>query len=112
MTQYVNAPADSIKLRELQLAVMPIAATISSAAITGSIDSAISAGFTGSCPVVPTPNGSGFTYCFDGDQPPQPDRVSDQGGAAGAPAPLTNQARIDSDFRTLGYTDSPAAPAS
>jgi hypothetical protein len=61
VTQTINVPTDSIKLRQLQVAVTPMIAQISGQAIVGAIDSAIDAGFNGS-PQAVTPNGSGFTY--------------------------------------------------
>jgi len=94
VTQQVNAPADSLKLRKLQLAVMPLEANTSAQAITGAIDSAIGAGFSGTCPIAPTPNGSGFTYCFDGE-------------AQNPPPAQQARAKIDDDFAALGYTDLP-----
>ncbi len=103
LTQYVNAPSDSIKLRELQVAAMPIVANLSSQAISGSVDSAIAAGFSGSCSNIPTPNGSGFTYCFDGN--PQA-----QNGATSASQQA--RAKVDDDFAALGYASAPAGTPS
>jgi hypothetical protein len=94
VTQIVNEPADSVKLRETQIAAMSVESNASAAAITGAIDSAISAGFSGTCPIAPTPNGSGFTYCFDGMEPAQNPSPAQQA-----------HARIDDDFAALGYDD-------
>jgi hypothetical protein len=94
VTQYVNAPADSVKLRLLQIAAMSVESNTSAQAITGAIDSAIAAGFSGTCAIAPTPNGSGFTYCFDGEQPPQ-----------NAPPAQQARARIDDGFAALSYAD-------
>jgi hypothetical protein len=98
ITQYVNAPSDSIKLRELQVAAMPIVANLSSQAISGAVDVAIAAGFTGSCSSIPTPNGSGFTYCFDGNSQAQDGATS---------ASQQARARIDDGFAALGYAGDP-----
>jgi hypothetical protein len=94
VTQIVNAPADSVRLRETQIAAMSVESNASAAAITGAIDNAIGAGFSGTCPIAPTPNGSGFTYCFDGEQSAQNPRPAQQA-----------RARIDDDFAVLGYDD-------
>ncbi|MGA8615542.1 MAG: IPT/TIG domain-containing protein [Xanthobacteraceae bacterium] len=103
ITQYVNAPSDSIKLRELQVAAMPIVANLSSQAINSAVDNAIAAGFSGSCSNIPTPNGSGFAYCFDGSSQAQNGPTS---------APQQARAKIDDDFATLGYADAPAGSPS
>ncbi len=96
ITQVVNAPADSVKLHELQLAVMNVETNVSAQAITGAIDSAIGAGFSGVCSAAPTPNGSGFTYCFDG---------SPQAQTGPPTAPQQARAKIDDDFAALGYAE-------
>jgi hypothetical protein len=100
--QIVNGAADSVKLRQLQMAAMPVASNISAQAVTGAIDSAIQSGFGGNCSGAPTPNGSGFSYCFGG------------GGGGGNPlarndSPSSQQqdarARVDNSFAALGYAD-------
>ena len=90
VTLLVNAATDCIKLRQLQIAAMSVASQTSAQAITGAIDSAIGAGFAGSCPMAPRPNGSGFTYCFGGDDP--------------APNP-SPRAMVDDGFKSLSYAD-------
>ena len=102
VTQIVNGAADSVKLRQLQIAAMSAASNTSAQAITGAIDNAIGAGFSGSCPLAPRQNGSGFTYCFGGDDPPP------QNPAAGQQA----SARINSAFSALGYADGVPGTAS
>src|SRR5262249_54948375 len=57
----VNVPADSIKLREMQVSVTPMIAQISGQAIVGAIDYAIDAGFSEN-PQALTPNGAGFRF--------------------------------------------------
>jgi hypothetical protein len=132
--QTVNGTSDSARLRQMQLVAMPVEAGISSQAITGAIDSAIEAGFAGSCPDAPTPNGAGFAYCFDGSQQnasPAPQQAQNgslapqqaQNGSLapqqaqnGSLAPQQAQndaaavspqarAKVDDDFATLSYTD-------
>ena len=103
LTQTVNVPADSIKLREMQVAVTPMVAQISGQAIAGAIDNAIDVGFSGNPPAF-TPNGGGFTYYFDAD--PQAQRsASDQDSVNRFLAsPNGSGKRVDDDFSALGYT--------
>src|SRR5262249_18410519 len=61
LIQTVNVPADSIKLREMQVSVTPMIAQISGQAIVGAIDYAIDAGFSEN-PQALTPNGAGFSF--------------------------------------------------
>src|SRR5262245_51300748 len=61
LIQTVNVPADSIKLREMQVSVTPMIAQISGQAIVGAIDYAIDAGFSEN-PQALTPNGAGFRF--------------------------------------------------
>jgi hypothetical protein len=61
LIQTVNVPADSIKLREMQVSVTPLIAQISGQAIVGAIDYAIDAGFSDN-PQALTPNGAGFSF--------------------------------------------------
>ncbi|MGH6670947.1 MAG: S8 family serine peptidase [Xanthobacteraceae bacterium] len=82
LTQSVNVPADSIKLRALQVSATPIIAQISGQAISGAIDSAIDAGFSDNPPAV-TPNGGGFTVNIPLDQPPSEVAVRVEPGVAG-----------------------------
>ena len=90
VTQYVKGATDSVKLRQLQIAAMSVASNTSASAITSAIDAAIGAGFAGACPTGPRPNGSGFTYCFGGDQPPE------------TPSPRD---RFSDEFSTLNHAD-------
>jgi hypothetical protein len=61
LIQTVNVPADSIKLRAMQVSVTPMIAQISGQAIVGAIDYAIDAGFSEN-PQALTPNGAGFSF--------------------------------------------------
>jgi hypothetical protein len=103
VTQVVNAVSDSVRLRQMQMAVMPVVTNISGQAISGAIDTAISNGFGGSCQLV-SPNGGGFTYCYDGS-----------GGVSSQPSNklamdesnmLPEQKQmLEDDFKALGYSD-------
>jgi Autotransporter beta-domain/IPT/TIG domain len=105
VVQVVNAVSDSVRLRQMQMAVMPVVTNISGQAISGAIDNAISSGFGGSCQLV-SPNGGGFTYCYDGS-----------GGVSTQPSNklamdesnmLPEQKQmLEDDFKALGYSDDP-----
>jgi hypothetical protein len=68
LTQRVGAPADSIKLRELQISATPIIAQGWAQAVTGAMADATAAGFGGN-PQSLTQAGTGFTYYFNDDPP-------------------------------------------
>jgi hypothetical protein len=108
--QVVGVSLDSARLRQMQIAVMPIIANLSGSAISGAIDSAIGSGFAGSCPSALTPNGSGFTYCFDG-RPQAQSNYAAQTQSQQA-QPQTSAGRIDDGFAALGYTESSIATPS
>jgi hypothetical protein len=112
LIQVVQANSDSTNLRQMQLTVMPIVSNLSGQAISGAIDSAIGVGFGGD-PQLLTPNGSGFTYYYDGSTQPQASNDTGDKLASSAQA-LTNpsggNSKIDDDFRALGFAD--RAPAS
>ena len=61
LTQTVQVPPDSVRLRALQVSVTPMIAQISGQAIVGAIDYAIDAGFSEN-PQALTPNGAGFSF--------------------------------------------------
>lgn len=64
LLQLVQVPADSIKLRTLQVSVTKIAAQVSGQAISSAIDSAVADGFADSCKIlVPAGIGFHFTTC-------------------------------------------------
>jgi hypothetical protein len=78
LVQAVNVPADSIKLRALQVAVTPVVAQVSGQAISGAIDNAIEDGFSDN--VQPfTSNGSGFTFNFGAEPNGQGTAVASNG---------------------------------
>jgi hypothetical protein len=68
LIQTVNVPADSSKLRAMQVSVTPQIAQLSGQAIVGAIDAAIDAGFSDN-PQTLTPNGAGFRYQIPLGQP-------------------------------------------
>ncbi|WMT72491.1 Ig-like domain repeat protein [Bradyrhizobium sp. Ash2021] len=76
LTQTVAIPADSIKLRQLQVAVTKVVAQNSGQAIAGAIDTAITDGFSDGGGLV-TPSGTGlrFNFSADPDQPGAADHV-------------------------------------
>jgi Autotransporter beta-domain/IPT/TIG domain len=110
LIQIVGVPADSVKLREMQVSTMPIVANLSGQAISGAIDSAVGVGFSG-YPESVTPNGSGFTYYFDPDPQPVVKQTGalDQKDLPGVPATLGDHASLTNDFSALGY-DAPPPP--
>lgn len=66
LTQAVNTPGDSIKLRSLQLAVTPLVAQTAGQTITGAIDNAISEGFSQGGELI-TPSAGGIRFNFAAD---------------------------------------------
>jgi hypothetical protein len=70
LQQAVNVPADSIKLRQLQVAVTKVVAQNSGQAISGALDNAIADGFSDGGSLV-TPDGAGLRFNFSAD-PDQP----------------------------------------
>jgi hypothetical protein len=66
LTQSIGVAPDSIKLREMQLSVTPIVASITGEAISSAVGTAIDAGFAFN-PAPLRPNGGGFTYSFAAD---------------------------------------------
>src|SRR5262249_50816257 len=61
LVQLVNVPADSLKLRALQIAVTKVEAQSSGSAVSGAIDAAIGEGFSdGGAPVTASDNGFHF----------------------------------------------------
>ena len=103
LAQTINVPADSEKLRSLQVAVTPIVAQSSGQAITGAIDSAISEGFSDSQQLI-SPSGSGFRFNFTADT--DRDRsYPAQAVRSFTPEPEQPKSRIDDAFSALAYTD-------
>jgi uncharacterized repeat protein (TIGR01451 family) len=69
LTQTVAIPADSIKLRQMQVAVTKVIAQNSGQAISGAIDDAIEDGFGDGGELI-SPNGSGIRFNFAADPEP------------------------------------------
>jgi hypothetical protein len=120
LVQTVNIPAASIRLREMELLTMPMAAQLFGQAVTGATNAAISAGFNGN-PQPFTANGSGFTYYFGVDPENQAaaNSSTDDGvkrfvaSPDGTGSKLDRDfggSRFDSDFNALGYAGPTKAP--
>src|SRR5260370_37248397 len=61
LIQAVNTPADSLKLRALQVLAAPVAAQISGQAISGAVDRALNEGISGGGALV-TPDAAGHPF--------------------------------------------------
>jgi hypothetical protein len=87
LTQSVNVPADSVKLRALQLVVTKIEAQSSGAAISGAVDGAIADGFSdnGGAPITASDNGLRFNFAAE---PQEKSKVEE---------------RVGDTFAALGY---------
>ena len=119
--QAVNTPADSLKLRALQVLVTPMVAQTSGQAISGAVDSAISEGFGGGGGLI-TPSGSGVRFNFAADaEETSPGagtvRASDPfSSATGVFASQRSSSRVDDGFAAMAYAGPskalprPAAP--
>ncbi len=106
LSQAVNVPADSIKLRQMQILATQTSAQISGQAISGATGDAIDAGFSDNVQPV-TPNGSGFTYNFAADAPIDPRDASAKEGVkdfVAAPDRTTNTL-MGEQFAALGYAE-------
>jgi hypothetical protein len=117
LVEQVGAPADSVRLRELQISATPIIANLWGQAVTGAMDDAVGVGFGGS-PASLSPAGTGFTYYFNDDPPQRATADADQdalrrylaspnGSSASSDgksaAANDGVERVDDDFRALGY---------
>jgi len=115
LVQVVNIiPADSIKLRQMQILATQHGAQISGQAIAGAIDTAIEDAFCNNSlnnnspcnnPQSFKPNGSGFTFNFAADEPYDPRATTGADGVKhfiAAPDRKANQL-IDDEFSALAY---------
>lgn len=105
-----GTPTDSTLLRSLQVSTTPMIAQISGQAISGAVNEAIGAGFSGN-PAPFMPNGSGFTAYFDLDPKMQPnaaDQDSLQRFLASPAGGGDSGNRVDDGFSALGYAGLPA----
>jgi hypothetical protein len=111
LVQTVNIPAASVRLREMELLTMPLAAQIFGQAVTGTANAAIAAGFIGN-PQPLTVSGSGFTYYLTADPEAQAvtDQSKDDGVKRFVASPDGAGSRFDRDFNALGYAGPTKAP--
>jgi hypothetical protein len=109
LTQSVGPPADSVRLRQMQIAVTQQSAQISGQAISGAIDNAIEDAFTcfaGPCDLQALrPNGSGFTFNFATDTPADSRTAAGNQGVKNFLAAPDRKAQrlIDDEFSALAY---------
>ena len=122
LNQAVNTPADSLKLRALQVLVTPTVAQVSGQAISGAVDSAIGEAFGGGGAFI-APSASGVRFNFAADPEAQPANTplrstdpftsangtfaSNRRGLGPQPG---SPARIDDTFNALGYAGPTKAP--
>jgi len=123
LTQVVNTPSDSLKLRALQVLVTPTVAQVSGQAITGAIDSAIGEAFSGGGAFI-SPSGGGVRFNFAADpearaatdSPRSTDPFTSANGSFATNAhgfgshPASSPARVDDTFNALGYAAPTKAP--
>jgi Big-like domain-containing protein len=118
VVEQIGPPADSLKLREMQISTTPVIAAAWGATTSSAMDDAVSAGFGGN-PQSLSPAGTGFTYYFNDNAPAQRSTDADQdslrrylaspNGSLTSPSGSANSAatdsvkRVDDDFRALGY---------
>jgi outer membrane autotransporter protein len=95
LTQTVAVPADSVKLRDMQIAATQVVAQNSGQAIAGAIDDAIEEGFNGAGALM-TPSGSGVRFNFAADP--------DQSAAADKPR---KDSRVDDAFAAMASSAMP-----
>jgi len=97
-----GVPADSLKLRAMQVSVTPVIAQISGQAISGAIDDAIEAGFSDNVQPL-TPNGSGFTFNFGAEGNEQGKVAASNNVHDFIAAPNRRASRVDDAFSALAY---------
>jgi hypothetical protein len=139
LTQTVQIPPDSVRLRALQLAVTKIEAQSSGDAFAGAVDGAIADGFSegGGALITPSSNGVRFNFAAEPDASPSGGRVVEQYDSVlaaranalrdsglstmdqnlpasmrnFAPNPSAASARVDDAFTALGYAKPMATKA-
>jgi Bacterial Ig-like domain (group 3)/Autotransporter beta-domain len=128
LIQAVNTPADSLKLRTLQMLVTPLVAQVSGQAVSGAVDSAISEAFSGNGALV-TPSGSGVHFNFAADPDGKPANTAPRstdpfssangsfasGGRSFGTQPSSradsaSPSRVDDAFGALAYAEPTKAP--
>jgi uncharacterized repeat protein (TIGR01451 family) len=114
LTQTVNTPADSLKLRALQVLVTPMVAQVSGQAISNAVDSAIGEGFNEGGTFI-APSGSGVRVNFAADPEAQATdaapRATDPfsnanesfAGGRGFGSRPPSPSRVDDSFGALAY---------
>jgi Autotransporter beta-domain len=122
LTQAVKTPADSLKLRALQVLVTPTVAQVSGQAISGAVDSAIGEAFNGGGTLIsPTAGGVRFNFAADSDaqataaSPRSTDPFTSANGSfatggRGFGSHPGSPSRIDETFNALGYAGPTKAP--
>jgi hypothetical protein len=106
LTQNVNSSStsDSTKLHEMQLSTTPAVANIWGSTVSDAIGDAITAGLSGGNPQALSPNGTGFTYYFDGGPSTQRSADTDADSLKRYLAsPDGSTKRVDDDFAALDY---------
>ena len=80
LTQTVQIPPDSVRLRALQVAVSKVEAQASGAAFEGAVAGAIADGFAegGGALITPTGTGVRFNFAAESDASPSGERVAEQ----------------------------------
>jgi hypothetical protein len=122
LTQVVNTPADSLKLRALQVLVTPTVAQVSGQAISGAVDSAIGEAFNGGGAFI-SPSAGGVRFNFAADPEAQSANASLRStdpftsangtfasNGRGLGLQPGSPARIDDTFNALGYAAPTKAP--
>jgi uncharacterized repeat protein (TIGR01451 family) len=119
LTEVVSTPADSLKLRAMQLLATPAIAQTSGQAIAGAVNTAITEGFSGGGAFI-APSGSGIRFNFAADPEDRPEDAvaahdpfssvtgsfaSGTRGSAGQSA-----SRVDDAFGALAYAAPTKAP--
>ena len=123
LTQSVSTPADSLKLRALQVLVTPTVAQTSGQAISGAVESAIGEGFSDGGGTFIAPSGSGVRINFAADPEAQAANAapvatdpfssangSFTAGTRGLGSHPTPPSRIDDTFNALAYAGPTKAP--
>ncbi|TWB98053.1 putative repeat protein (TIGR01451 family) [Bradyrhizobium macuxiense] len=129
LTQVVNTPSDSLKLRAMQVLAAPVAAQVSGDAISGAVNAAVTEGFADGGGAFVAPNGSGLRFNFAADPDAQPaaaatsnptDPFASLNGTASGTRNLAasrgnaQSSRVDDAFGALAYaapTKAPPRPA-
>lgn len=116
--QVVNIPADSMRLRAMQVLAAPVAAQASGQAIAGAVDAAITEGFSEGGGAFITPSSTGTRFNFAADPETRTDYASDganpfaaaDGGFASPARSLdgslrgdATRSRVNDGFNAMAY---------